>query len=84
MSFDALRAPRDVAPDRWSERAGLPGARYRILVDGESAPFEARARRLGDGGELIVDTGSDDESGSRDESASHERSIALGDARVLR
>lgn len=76
-SFDALRNPRSVA-DRWSERAGLPGAHYRILIDGESAPLEARARRLGDGGELIVDAGSRDESGSR------ERVIALGDARVLR
>jgi BirA family biotin operon repressor/biotin-[acetyl-CoA-carboxylase] ligase len=56
----------------WEACAGLPGAAYRILVDGERAPFDCRAQRLGPDGGLVVaiDGG--------------ERHIALADARALR
>ncbi len=56
----------------WERRAGLPGARYRILLDGTTDAFDAIARRLAPDGSLVVD----DEIG--------EHSIALADARVLR
>src|SRR5579883_1553447 len=56
----------------WNQAAGLPGARYRIALDGEDAPFEATAIALVDGGSLQV------------EHAGITRSISLADARVLR
>jgi hypothetical protein len=56
----------------WETAAGLPGARYRILLDGESEPFEATALRLSIGGALLVD-----HDGAQ-------REITLADARVLR
>ena len=57
----------------WESRARLAGTVYRIKIDGEPEVLEAVARGLSPGGELIVETGS----GSL-------RTIALGDARVLR
>jgi len=56
----------------WEARAGLPGARYRILVDGEREPFDAIALWLAPDGGLIVDDGT------------RERHVALADARALR
>jgi BirA family biotin operon repressor/biotin-[acetyl-CoA-carboxylase] ligase len=57
---------------RWELRANLHGTTYRILRDGEAAPFEALARRIAPDGALIV---------SR---AGREEQIGLADARVLR
>jgi BirA family biotin operon repressor/biotin-[acetyl-CoA-carboxylase] ligase len=56
----------------WEAAAQVPGARYRILVDGEGQPFEATALRLLTGGALVVD-----HDGAQ-------REITLADARVLR
>jgi biotin-[acetyl-CoA-carboxylase] ligase BirA-like protein len=70
-TLDELNAPL-VTAARWEAAAGLPGARYRILKDGESRAFEANALRLADGGGLIVE---------RD---GKQETIALADARVLR
>jgi biotin-[acetyl-CoA-carboxylase] ligase BirA-like protein len=56
----------------WEARAGLPGARYSILIDGEREPFDAVALRLAPDGGLVVDDGR------------RERHVALADARVLR
>ncbi len=56
----------------WEARAGIDGTPYRILLDGESEPFDAIARRLAPDGSLIVE---------RD---GVERTISLADARVLR
>jgi BirA family transcriptional regulator, biotin operon repressor / biotin---[acetyl-CoA-carboxylase] ligase len=56
----------------WEERAGLAGTPYRILIDGSTEPIEAVALRLDEDGALVVAEG-------------HAiRSIALGDARVMR
>jgi BirA family biotin operon repressor/biotin-[acetyl-CoA-carboxylase] ligase len=57
----------------WNDAAELPGRPYRILRDGETAPFEAIAEGLAPGGGLCV----------RREDGRLE-SIALADARVLR
>jgi BirA family biotin operon repressor/biotin-[acetyl-CoA-carboxylase] ligase len=56
----------------WEAAAHVPGARYRILLDGEREPFEATALRLSTGGALVVD-----HDGAQ-------REITLADARVLR
>ena len=70
-TYGSLAAPSDVAR-RWERAAGLPGKRYRLLRDGESRAFEARAIALADGGALIVER-----DGKRE-------AIALADARALR
>jgi len=70
-TLPTLDAPQRVAR-RWEEAAGLPGRRYRLLVDGEDAPFEANAIALATGGALVVER-----DGAR-------RTIALADARALR
>ncbi len=57
---------------RWETRAGLLGTAYRILRDGESVPFAARALRIADDGSLIVERGG------------REERVGLADARVLR
>ena len=57
---------------RWELRANLSGTAYRIVRDGETAPFEATARRIADDGGLIVVR------------AGREERIGLADARVLR
>jgi BirA family transcriptional regulator, biotin operon repressor / biotin---[acetyl-CoA-carboxylase] ligase len=69
--LDALDDVASIAR-AWEACAGLPGAAYRILVDGEDAPFECRALRLGPDGELVVAIGG------------RERHVALADARALR
>jgi BirA family biotin operon repressor/biotin-[acetyl-CoA-carboxylase] ligase len=43
--YDELHPPSRIAHD-WEVAAGLPGAPYRIQVDGEIQPFEATALRL--------------------------------------
>ena len=63
--------PHDVARE-WERRAGLPGARYRVQVDGEPAPFEGTALRLDGDGSLVLSV----EGG--------ERRATMADARVLR
>jgi BirA family biotin operon repressor/biotin-[acetyl-CoA-carboxylase] ligase len=66
-----LDEPAAIASE-WERRAGLPGAAYRLFVDGETAAFDAVALRLSpDGGLVVANRGS-------------ERRIALADARVLR
>ncbi len=57
---------------RWETAAHVPGQRYRLLLDGERAPFEAMAVALGTGGGLIVE---------RD---GRTQTVALADARALR
>ena len=69
--LDELEQPEEIAR-AWEARAELRGTTYRILVDGESEPFEATALRLTDDGGLVVDVGGG------------ERTISLADARVLR
>ncbi len=56
----------------WERRAELAGTPYRVLVDGEPAPFVATAKRLDPDGSLAVE---------RDGA---QRRITLADARVLR
>jgi BirA family biotin operon repressor/biotin-[acetyl-CoA-carboxylase] ligase len=69
--YDELHSTARIARD-WEVAAGLPGARYRVLLDGESEPFEATALRLSTGGALYVD-----HDGAQ-------REITLADARILR
>ena len=70
-TLDDVRDPASIAR-RWESAAGLPGARYRILRDGETNAFEATAAALGNDGALIVER-----NGKRE-------TIALADARALR
>lgn len=70
-SYDDLRSP-DAIARAWEPAAHIPGARYRLLLDGEPEPLDATAVALAQGGELVVETGGE------------QRSIALADARVLR
>ncbi len=76
LEFDATRAmlanPQRIAR-LWESQAGLPGRRYQLLVDGETAPFEATALALATGGGLVV---------ARDEG--RRETISLADARALR
>lgn len=69
-SLASLREPRQVARE-W-QRQALP-ARYRILRDGESEPFEGRAIALEPDGSLTVER----ENGVRER-------VSLADARVVR
>jgi BirA family transcriptional regulator, biotin operon repressor / biotin---[acetyl-CoA-carboxylase] ligase len=57
----------------WERQAGLPGKRYRILKDGETAPVDVTALSLGVAGGLAVQH----DDGRRE-------TIALADARALR
>ena len=57
----------------WESRAALAGTPYRILVDGEATPFDARAESLAPDGSLVVTT-----------TGQSRRTINLGDARVVR
>ena len=69
--YDDLTRPEMVAR-AWEGAAGLPGTRYRVLLDGAQAPFDSRALRLSTDGALIV------------EHAGRERTVALADARIVR
>jgi BirA family biotin operon repressor/biotin-[acetyl-CoA-carboxylase] ligase len=66
-----LMSARGIA-DAWEARAALAGTRYRLLVDGAVEPLEAVARRIADGGALVVEAGNT------------ERHVSLADARVIR
>jgi BirA family biotin operon repressor/biotin-[acetyl-CoA-carboxylase] ligase len=70
-TLEELRDPSSVAR-RWERAAGVPGARYRILRDGQIDAFEAIAVGLDDDGALIV---------QRD---GRRETVALADARALR
>lgn len=70
-SYDGLSRPLHVAHE-WEDAAGIPGARYRLLMDGETEPFDAQALRLLEGGALLVVR-----DGERIE-------VSLADARVIR
>ena len=54
--FAALHAPETVART-YEERAGLPGARYRVRVDLGEVELEGTARGLGPEGALRLDAG---------------------------
>jgi BirA family transcriptional regulator, biotin operon repressor / biotin---[acetyl-CoA-carboxylase] ligase len=71
-TLETLANPQRVAR-LWESQAGLPGRRYRLLKDGDAAPFEAEALALATGGGLVVTRGD----GSRE-------TISLADARALR
>jgi BirA family biotin operon repressor/biotin-[acetyl-CoA-carboxylase] ligase len=71
-SLEALANPQHVAR-LWESAAGVPGARYRLLKDGEREPFDATALRLSTGGGLVVVR----DDGTRD-------TVALADVRALR
>jgi BirA family biotin operon repressor/biotin-[acetyl-CoA-carboxylase] ligase len=66
----SLHAPAAVART-YEERAGLVGAPYRVLVDGESLELDGIARGLGPDGALRLDVGG------------VEQAISLADARRL-
>ena len=66
----SLRAPSAIART-YEERAGLAGAPYRVLVDGEELELDGIARGLGPEGALRLDVGG------------VERAISLADARRL-
>ncbi|HEY5258265.1 MAG TPA: biotin--[acetyl-CoA-carboxylase] ligase [Candidatus Baltobacteraceae bacterium] len=70
-TLDRLHAP-DLVARAWERAAGIPGARYRILRDGEVAAFEATAAGLERGGALLV------------EREGRREAISLADARALR
>jgi BirA family biotin operon repressor/biotin-[acetyl-CoA-carboxylase] ligase len=76
LEFDAslrvLANPQRIAR-LWERQAGLPGRRYRLLVDGEAEPFDADAVALATGGGLVVVRAN----GARE-------TISLADARALR
>jgi BirA family transcriptional regulator, biotin operon repressor / biotin---[acetyl-CoA-carboxylase] ligase len=76
LEFDATHAmlanPQRVAR-LWEIQAGLPGRRYRLRKDDETAPFEATAVALATGGGLVV---------ARDDGV--RETISLADARALR
>lgn len=65
-----LHAPAAIART-YEERAGLPGARYRVLVDFDQTELDGIARGLGPGGALRLDVGG------------VEHAIALADAHRL-
>jgi len=70
-SYGDLASPPKIA-SAWESAAGIPGARYRLRLDGAQASFEATALALGKAGELVVDV------------AGSQRVIAMADARVMR
>jgi BirA family biotin operon repressor/biotin-[acetyl-CoA-carboxylase] ligase len=70
-SLSLLSQPRSVA-ERWERASGIAGSRYAMLEDGAIEPYEATAIGLSDDGGLTV------------ERNGTVRTVALGDARVLR
>jgi len=76
LNYDVWQSTLDMPPRIariWERQAGLPGARYRIIKDGETEPIEVTALSLAHGGGLIVQH----DEGRRE-------TIALADARALR
>lgn len=70
-SYEMLRSPETIAR-AWEKAALIPGARYRLRLDGSDERLEGAAVQLGSTGELVVD--------------SHDgrHVISQADARVLR
>jgi BirA family biotin operon repressor/biotin-[acetyl-CoA-carboxylase] ligase len=71
-SLDALANPQRVAR-LWERAAGVPGARYRLVADGTTEPFDATALSLATGGGLVV---------TRDDGT--RETVSLADVRALR
>ncbi len=53
-SYTMLASPEKIARV-WERAAGLPGARYRLRLDGSDERLEGAAIQLGGAGELVVD-----------------------------
>jgi BirA family biotin operon repressor/biotin-[acetyl-CoA-carboxylase] ligase len=53
-SYASLQAPETIVPV-WERAAGIPGARYRLRLDGSDERLEGAAIQLGAAGELVVD-----------------------------
>ncbi len=70
--LDAFGRPAELLR-RWEHIAEIPGKRYRLLPEGESEPFEARALALETGGALRVER-----------SDGSVVVVGLGDVRALR
>jgi BirA family biotin operon repressor/biotin-[acetyl-CoA-carboxylase] ligase len=70
-SYETLQSPETIAR-AWEIAALIPGAHYRLLLDGSNQPFGATALALGKTGELEIESGG------------KQRAIAMADARVLR
>ena len=70
-AFEDLDSPQEIAR-QWEHRSRISGTPYHILLDGETLPFLATAKGLDDQGGLIVYENN------------QERTVRLGDARVLR
>jgi BirA family biotin operon repressor/biotin-[acetyl-CoA-carboxylase] ligase len=70
-SLSLLSQPRSVA-ERWERASDIAGSRYAMLEDGAIEPYEATAIGLSDHGGLTLER-----NGTL-------RTVALGDARVLR
>jgi hypothetical protein len=70
-SYEMLRSPETIGR-AWEKAALIPGARYRLRLDGSDERLEGAAVQLGSAGELVVD--------------SHDgrHVISQADARVLR
>ncbi len=54
VSYEMLHAPEMIAR-AWERAAGIPGARYRLRLDGSDERLEGDAVQLGAAGELVVD-----------------------------
>lgn len=53
-SYQKLSSPERIARG-WERAAGIPGARYRLRLDGSDERLEGEALQLGSAGELVVD-----------------------------
>ncbi len=53
-SYQMLASPETIAR-AWERAAGIPGARYRLRLDGSDDRLEGAAVQLGAAGELVVD-----------------------------
>ncbi len=53
-SYETLHTPEKIAR-AWERAAGIPGARYRLRLDGSDERLEGNAVQLGPIGELVVD-----------------------------
>ena len=76
LNYDVWHQQLDMPPRIarvWERQAQLPGKRYRIVKDGDTAPIEATALALANGGGLVVQH----DDGTRE-------TISLADARALR
>ena len=53
-SYEMLASPEKITR-AWEQAAGIPGARYRLTLDGSDERLEGHAVQLGATGELVVD-----------------------------